>query len=1030
MKQFYLICMLLLVSLATFGRDVTVHVTDQRGAAVSGLPVQFDNESFDTDANGDFVIKELGSSGTYSFRYYKDYNYESVRFSWDGTSSAVNVSLDGYYVTFQLVGLSDEEVAQVKGSDLKVSTKGSSGATYKTMGDDGILSFWWDAPAISWEFNTKVFGDCSGEVNLEEEKGIVPIAPKNGKYKVSLGNIKGHGGAAVEHATIDGIAAEKFTVVYRTPGYYTMEFMAPGYFPYSLAYQVVNKDVAVDIDLSQSHVVKFKFTDRDGTAMENLSVTLAFDNRYSGSEVTTDASGVCEAYAMPGNYQYLPNYEKPFYTLRWESIKISDEDVAENVNLVGTTLLAVKLKNAKKFKASESNSILSYDSYLLCKDGDMNEKRWVLNYQDKEDGDDIVFGLLIEKEYTSANMSVVFQNTTKNLLGIREDDIALDGKDVNLEYDFGTYLTAKLTPPDGYSFGGKAKIDGIEMQLYMDENRDVLMPSGGHSWVAELQTADGAQTYPFGKEQTFDLKVDGERIVYAFNEDDYCGIKFLVKDENGSPANDFRVIVKQDYYEIASTRTDVDGYGTVFLSDPGNYTYEVSGNVSYGNGAYLPISKEVMVGEEMLQETVSFEGYKRLAFRVKGIEMYHDQTTESRPSVEIKEVDESFTLPLDKSVTPVEYAGSMMLPQGTYSGTVSVSDLDDHRGSVDFSVEIKGNDVAETLDFSAYRAVDFTVNQKEIHGSMERVYVFKEGQKIDEYQDGVNGDRLLPPGKYVALYQNVQYSYNDTLYFEIADKDVVVDFQFNPEDFCAVTFKMVNQPEKAKGISVVVDGRIWVGNQQSQMLRKCKHSYALSSVNVGLGYESNTWPLEGTFEIGDEDKVVEVDLSQYRVFKVKFVMPDGSELSEPGIMMESYPMYLSKEGETLTCYTDNNAYALPLGTYDLVVNKEEKYYGTLIIGTDCPDEITVQLSDKPNTIADVPTHDLELSATMQNGRICVISARSEEVEVRVYDLDGRVLWQGNVMPGSVTDTGLYGQGIYLISMKQEGCIRTQKLIVR
>lgn len=40
-------------------------------------------------------------------------------------------------------------------------------------------------------------------------------------------------------------------------------------------------------------------------------------------------------------------------------------------------------------------------------------------------------------------------------------------------------------------------------------------------------------------------------------------------------------------------------------------------------------------------------------------------------------------------------------------------------------------------------------------------------------------------------------------------------------------------------------------------------------------------------------------------------MPDGSELSEPGIMMESYPMYLSKEGETLTCYTDNNAYALP-----------------------------------------------------------------------------------------------------------------------
>ena len=127
----------------------------------------------------------------------------------------------------------------------------------------------------------------------------------------------------------------------------------------------------------------------------------------------------------------------------------------------------------------------------------------------------------------------------------------------------------------------------MTVPLDMDATRDVLMPPGEHRWTAELQTEDGAQTYPLGKEQSFSLKADGDQIVYAFNENDYSGIKFLVKDENGSPANDFRVIVKQDYYEIASTRTDVDGYGTVFLSDPGSYTYEVSGNVSYGNGALL-----------------------------------------------------------------------------------------------------------------------------------------------------------------------------------------------------------------------------------------------------------------------------------------------------------------------------------------------------------------------------------------------------------------------------------------------------------
>ena len=346
-------------------------------------------------------------------------------------------------------------------------------------------------------------------------------------------------------------------------------------------------------------------------------------------------------------------------------------------------------------------------------------------------------------------------------------------------------------------------------------------------------------------------------------------------------------------------------------------------------------------------------------------------------------------------------------------------------GFEDTGSSIGPDDVAETMDFSAYRAVDFTVNQEELLGR-GWVSVFKEGQEIED-EDGVNGDRLLPPGKYTARYVGRQYCFSDTLYFEIADKAVKVDFQFNPEEFRAVTFEMVNQPEQVKFIEIRVDSMMTLRNQESVMFRKGKHYYEFGLVSVGENYH-RLWPLEGTFEVDDEGKVVEVDLSQYRVFRLWLVMPDNS-VAESGIL----PMYLSKEGKTLTLnYYYLNTYALPLGTYDLEVevNEEERYYGTLIIGTDCPDEITVQLSDKPNTIADVPTHDLELSATMQNGRICVISARSEEVEVRVYDLDGRVLWQGNVMPGSVTDTGLYGQGIYLISLKQEGCARTQKLIVR
>ena len=100
----------------------------------------------------------------------------------------------------------------------------------------------------------------------------------------------------------------------------------------------------------------------------------------------------------------------------------------------------------------------------------------------------------------------------------------------------------------------------------------------------------------------------------------------------------------------------------------------------------------------------------------------------------------------------------------------------------------------------------------------------------------------------------------DTLYFEIADKAVKVDFQFNPEDFRAVTFEMVNQPEQVRFIEILVDSMRAPRNQESIMFRKGKHYYEFSFVSVGENYH-HLWPLEGTFEVGDEDKVVEVDLS-------------------------------------------------------------------------------------------------------------------------------------------------------------------------
>ncbi len=89
-----------------------------------------------------------------------------------------------------------------------------------------------------------------------------------------------------------------------------------------------------------------------------------------------------------------------------------------------------------------------------------------------------------------------------------------------------------------------------------------------------------------------------------------------------------------------------------------------------------------------------------------------------------------------------------------------------------------------------------------------------------------------------------QYCFSDTLYFEIADKAVKVDFQFNPEEFRAVTFEMVNQPEQVKFIEIRVDSMMTLRNQESVMFRKGKHYYEFGLVSVGENYH-RLWPLEG-----------------------------------------------------------------------------------------------------------------------------------------------------------------------------------------
>ena len=89
------------------------------------------------------------------------------------------------------------------------------------------------------------------------------------------------------------------------------------------------------------------------------------------------------------------------------------------------------------------------------------------------------------------------------------------------------------------------------------------------------------------------------------------------------------------------------------------------------------------------------------------------------------------------------------------------------------------------------------------------------------------------------------------------------------------------------------------------------------------------------------------------------------------------------------------------------------------------------ISAFPFRPTDTRLEDVALSAAMNNGRVSIVSTHNEEVAVCIYNLDGRVLWQGVVAPGCAADTGLQDGGIYLIRMEQKkGLVKTQKLIVR
>ncbi len=1034
---------MLLVSVVGLAKDVTVKLTDQRGAAVAGVSVNFDNEYLTTDEKGEFVMKGLSSAGTYSFTFRKDYEDEKVRISWDGTSSAVTASIDGYYVTMYLNGLTVEEQEFYEGMYISIGSQEDYTSTGKSM-RNGKLYFWWNYSTLYWKTYDEYFGTTSAFINLEETKTPILVNPKVGKYKVSIGKITGRDGNPITKGWIMGAPLEENPNLsfYRAPGTSSFQFITEGYFPYTQSYTVVDEDVTVDVDLSNTFATTIKLIDCDGTPVVNGKIEYARIDSWETLTDSTDASGECVIYGT-GYQRITIDYNNPLYGLRSHEFSLY-EDKTETISLENKQLFVVRLKNAKQFKDNYDDFINWNTTLYLYTSDNTDGYRFNTSYfSELEEGEDIVFGTLVDKvnyndePYTHASFKLYFKSTANNLFPIGKSLFPLS-EGLSYEYDLGSFLTVNLMSPEGYQLYNNIKVDDCEVQVTStwDDNTGTriyptkatyLMLPGEHTWITSLITNDGTQSYPYGKTQQFTLSENNTNVVYTFNENDYCGVKFLVKDENGAPLANANITIVQEgenYYYGENYTTDANGRCTAYLTEPGSYKYRIERESV--DMAYVPLQGKVEVGEEMEEINVSYTGWRKFTLRIIGFgHLKESGVSFNGVSISHEGISTELNTQVE-SEEPFVLTGSIMLPQGSVSGNVQIwsggYDLNEK-----FTVEIGSEDVEAIVDFNKYYTVSFTVNGE---NNLQNCYIsiYKDTDKESDKYNPVRGN-VLVAGKYYARVTHSLYNLNDTIRFEIVDKNLTFDVELNPADYHNLSINFVNAPLEILGWDGSI-GNTYIGTYDG-VEKKYKNGKYVLNINH-LVIDEMVWYLclsvKQEFEIDNEDKVVDVDLSKIKFFEIEFIKPDGKvlTLSEE----EDIDIYVSNNEETIP---GSIYYALPAGKYSLRIviygNGRQTYYGELVVTEDAGEKIVVRLSDKPTAIDEVEETD-NLSASIHQGILLVTSDHAASVEVTLYDVNARAVWQAEVRPNESVSVGTLKKGIYMVRMNQDGAVKTQKHIVK
>lgn len=1031
---------MLFTAIGGYARDVQIHFTDQRGTPLPDMRIDFLGDILYTDSEGNFTITGLTGGGTYSFTYDKDYSQETVSFDWDGGTPTVDVRAKGYFITLLLDGLSEAEMELYGNSQQCTLTGGDNRYGYFSSGK---LSLWWNNSTLEWSLlYNPYWGEAKGVVDLDATTGNIVINPVRGKRRLTIGSVIGHDGLPIQGVRIEGLDKEdlpgKTFTFWRTPGENYLSFSADGYLSHTFTCTVGDEDTVVDIDLSDCLSAEFNVKDRDGKPMAGVEVLFPTGDVIG----KTGDDGSCTAYypsSFVGDWYYCRiDPDELFYPEQSYEFRLGTEGTSVTMSYEGYKLVNARIIGGSRFITSHESwdgTVTWWQNaevYLRCPseyetDGYQEIHFYTLEYE--RQGEDILVGMLVDNrdgQWTEARMNLSFLNSEPRLLPVQGEYASLEN-DVYMEYDVTNHKAVTLSAPEGFTLSGNnIKVDGMEVYKGWNNNSSVVlyMPEGEHEWMPALYNEMEGQTYPYGKAQAFTSGEDDLLVVYPFNIDDYHGIRFAVTDQNGLPLNGLSVAVydSSGYTQLGSAYTNEEGKAAVFLSEPGTYKWYSD----YYHSRGFSLQGTVEVGESMVDLPVSYAGWHVLSLKVSGDNLSTTSGVWCNLRMETGNASATLTCYGYDGTVYDYYFKDYLIPSGTLQGSFEVTHARGMRATVPFVLEIDDRDVSYSLDTDTLYVVDFTVNGVDFLESFygEQINVYRNNTSLRNNSPSV----WLNAGKYYAIYSNSNLGYKDTLYFDVTDHDMVLDFKYNVDDFHSVNVTCVNALEEIEHVFYEVDG----DDPQRKFLKGTTHHYmiyALQTKNFGRVQTD----IIGSFKVEDEDVNVQVDLSSYRFFYPVLRMADGSDW----ISYDYYMTFESLDGNTVvTCWGEygyEEALTMPAGTYKVKVrdyDTSEYVYGTLVVPADCPETLTIVLSDEPDAIESVRSDgNEELSATLYAGELHVDAPAGEPVVVCIYGMNGKMLLDTQVAPGASVPVGHLGKGVYILQMRQGSAVRTCKFIL-